>query len=123
MKTGFIGLGIMGKPMSKNLLKAGYKLVVFDVNAAAMAELASAGAETAASPREVAEKCDIVVTMLPELAPREGGGPGSERHHRGGAPGHDPGRHELHCTPGEPGGCEAACRKGRGDARRAGERR
>ena len=65
MKTGFIGLGIMGKPMSKNLLKAGYQLVVFDVNAAPMKELAAAGADTAASPKEVAERCDVVVTMLP----------------------------------------------------------
>ena len=65
MKTGFIGLGIMGKPMAKNLLKAGYRLVVFDTNDAPMKELAAAGAETAASPKEVAEKCDVVVTMLP----------------------------------------------------------
>jgi 2-hydroxy-3-oxopropionate reductase len=65
MKTGFIGLGIMGKPMSKNLLKAGYKLVVYDINAEAVQELAAAGAETAASPTEVARQCDIIVTMLP----------------------------------------------------------
>ena len=65
MKTGFIGLGIMGKPMSKNLLKAGYQLVVYDVNAESVRELASAGAETASSPREVAERCDVIVTMLP----------------------------------------------------------
>jgi 2-hydroxy-3-oxopropionate reductase len=51
--------------MSKNLLTAGYRLVVFDVNAAPMKELSDLGAETAASPKEVAEKCDIVVTMLP----------------------------------------------------------
>ncbi|MCP2500635.1 MAG: 2-hydroxy-3-oxopropionate reductase [Deltaproteobacteria bacterium] len=87
MKTGFIGLGIMGKPMAKNLLKAGYRLVVFDTNAAPMKELADAGAETAASPKEVAEKCDVVVTMLPNsphvravlLGPQgviEGAGPG-----------------------------------------------
>jgi 2-hydroxy-3-oxopropionate reductase len=87
MKIGFIGLGIMGKPMSKNLLKAGYRLVVFDANAAPMKELAAAGAETAASPKEVAEKCDVVVTMLPNsphvravvLGPQgviEGAGPG-----------------------------------------------
>ena len=44
MKVGFIGLGIMGKPMSKNLLKAGYDLVVMDVNKEAMAELSAAGA-------------------------------------------------------------------------------
>jgi len=65
MKTGFIGLGIMGKPMARNLLKAGYKLVVYDVNAEAVRELAAAGAETAASPKEVARQCDIIVTMLP----------------------------------------------------------
>jgi 2-hydroxy-3-oxopropionate reductase len=65
MKTGFIGLGIMGKPMSKNLLKAGYQLVVYDVNAEAVRELAAAGAEIASSPREVAERCDVIVTMLP----------------------------------------------------------
>ena len=87
MKTGFIGLGIMGKPMAKNLLKAGYRLVVFDTNAAPMKELAAVGAETAASPKEVAEKCDVVVTMLPNsphvravlLGPQgviEGAGPG-----------------------------------------------
>jgi 2-hydroxy-3-oxopropionate reductase len=65
MKTGFIGLGIMGKPMSRNLLKAGYQLVVYDINAEAVRELAAAGAETAASPKEVARQCDIIVTMLP----------------------------------------------------------
>jgi 2-hydroxy-3-oxopropionate reductase len=65
MKTGFIGLGIMGKPMAKNLLKAGYRLVVFDTNDAPMKELAAAGAETASSSKEVAERCDVIVTMLP----------------------------------------------------------
>ena len=65
MKTGFIGLGIMGKPMAKNLLKAGYKLIVYDVNAEAVRELAAAGAETATSPKEVARQCDVIVTMLP----------------------------------------------------------
>jgi 2-hydroxy-3-oxopropionate reductase len=65
MKTGFIGLGIMGKPMSKNLMKAGYRLVVFDANPAPMKEMADAGAETAGSPKEVAERCDVIVTMLP----------------------------------------------------------
>jgi 2-hydroxy-3-oxopropionate reductase len=65
MKTGFIGLGIMGKPMAKNLLKAGYKLIVYDINADAVRELSAAGAETAASPKEVARQCDVVVTMLP----------------------------------------------------------
>ncbi len=62
---GFVGLGIMGKPMSKNLLKAGYKLTVFDVNTAAMDEVAALGAAKGASAADVAAKNDIIVTMLP----------------------------------------------------------
>lgn len=65
MKIGFIGLGIMGKPMSKNLLKAGYELVVMDRVAAVTQELAAAGAEVVDSPKAVAEKTDIIITMLP----------------------------------------------------------
>ena len=65
MKIGFIGLGIMGKPMSKNLIKAGYSLVVNDVNKQAVAELAALGAETAENAAEVARKSDLVITMLP----------------------------------------------------------
>jgi 2-hydroxy-3-oxopropionate reductase len=64
MKVGFIGLGIMGKPMSKNLIKAGYQLVVLERNKYA-GELASIGAEVAATPKAVAELSDIVITMLP----------------------------------------------------------
>jgi len=64
-KIGFIGLGIMGKPMSKNLLKAGYKLVVYDINKQAVKELVEAGAEEGFSPRDVAERTEIVITMLP----------------------------------------------------------
>ncbi|KIL39192.1 tartronate semialdehyde reductase [Gordoniibacillus kamchatkensis] len=64
MKIGFIGLGIMGKPMSKNLLKAGYGLVVLETSRGA-AELAAAGAKTAPSPKVLAEQSDIVITMLP----------------------------------------------------------
>ena len=48
MKVGFIGLGIMGKPMSKNLLKAGYELVVFDFNKDAVKEVTECGAVSAA---------------------------------------------------------------------------
>lgn len=65
MKIGFIGLGIMGKPMSKNLLKAGNALVVFDYNRAAVEELVSAGAEKAESSAEVASQCRVIITMLP----------------------------------------------------------
>ncbi|MBH1930084.1 2-hydroxy-3-oxopropionate reductase [Serratia rubidaea] len=65
MKIGFIGLGIMGKPMSKNLLKAGYALVVLNHRAATTAELTALGAESADTPKAVAAQCDIVITMLP----------------------------------------------------------
>lgn len=64
-KVGFVGLGIMGKPMSKNLLKAGYELVVYDLNAAAVDEVVAAGAASAASCRAVAEQCETIITMLP----------------------------------------------------------
>lgn len=64
-RIGFIGLGIMGKPMSKNLLKAGYPLVVYDIAAVAVDEVVKAGAQRGNSPRDVAEKADVVITMLP----------------------------------------------------------
>lgn len=62
---GFIGLGIMGKPMAKNLLKAGYQLVVFDLKKEAVQELAGAGAKPTASVAEVARACGTIITMLP----------------------------------------------------------
>lgn len=65
MKIGFIGLGIMGKPMSKNLLTAGYELTVYDVNKSAVDEVVSAGAASAESGTLVAERSDIIITMLP----------------------------------------------------------
>ena len=64
-KIGFIGLGIMGKPMSKNLLKAGHQVVAYDLEGASVRELATAGAGTASSAREVAERSDLVITKLP----------------------------------------------------------
>ena len=64
-KIGFIGLGIMGKPMSKNLLKAGYSLVIFDFNKNAVAEVAALGADIGKSGKDVAEKSEIIITMLP----------------------------------------------------------
>ncbi|MBC9130618.1 2-hydroxy-3-oxopropionate reductase [Frischella sp. Ac48] len=65
MKIGFIGLGIMGKPMSKNLLKSGYSLVVCDKNQMAVDEVVAAGAQSAANAKEVAKLCDVIITMLP----------------------------------------------------------
>ena len=64
-KVGFIGLGIMGKPMAKNLVKAGYDLIVYDIVDAAVKELGETGAQTAASIAEVAQAADVIVTMLP----------------------------------------------------------
>jgi len=65
MKIGFIGLGIMGKPMAKNLVKAGYSVVVHDIVAEAVKELVEAGAEQGASSADVASKSEIIITMLP----------------------------------------------------------
>jgi 2-hydroxy-3-oxopropionate reductase len=65
MRIGFIGLGIMGKPMCKNLLKAGYELAIMDRNPAVLNEVAALGAEIVDSPKAVAEKTDIIITMLP----------------------------------------------------------
>lgn len=65
MKIGFIGLGIMGKPMAKNLMKAGHSLVVYDVVKASIDELVEAGATAASSSKEVAQQVEIVITMVP----------------------------------------------------------
>jgi 2-hydroxy-3-oxopropionate reductase len=65
MKIGFIELGIMGKPMATNLLKAGHQLVVSSHRKATADELAALGAATAATPREIAEQVELVITMLP----------------------------------------------------------
>jgi 2-hydroxy-3-oxopropionate reductase len=65
--VGFIGLGIMGRPMAKNLMEAGYELVLQNRSPEKAEELAEEGNATAArSPREVAEACDLVITMLPD---------------------------------------------------------
>ncbi len=63
---GFIGLGVMGKPMARNLLKTGYSLVVHNRSFAAVAELSQEGARVATSPREAASRSQLVVTMLPD---------------------------------------------------------
>ncbi len=65
MKIGFIGLGIMGKPMSKNLVKAGYELVVCNRSQASVEELAALGAVAAQNPAEAAKQCSVIITMLP----------------------------------------------------------
>ncbi len=63
---GFIGLGIMGKPMARNLMKAGYSLVVHNRSRAAVEELGKEGAKAADSPQAVAAQTEIVITMLPD---------------------------------------------------------
>ncbi len=65
-KIGFIGLGIMGKPMAGHLIDAGYELVVHNRNRDAVDELVGKGAAEAHSGKEVAEQSDIVITMLPD---------------------------------------------------------
>jgi 2-hydroxy-3-oxopropionate reductase len=64
-KIGFIGLGIMGKPMARNLLKAGYSLTVYDIVPERMDDVVKAGAKVSSSSKEVAEKSEIIITMLP----------------------------------------------------------
>lgn len=65
MKIGFIGLGIMGKPMAKNLLKAGYSLKVYDIVTASVDEVVSAGATRASSNADAAKGSELIITMLP----------------------------------------------------------
>jgi 2-hydroxy-3-oxopropionate reductase len=65
-KIGFIGLGIMGKPMAKNLLKAGYSIVAYDLNKDAVEDVVKAGALGASSSKEAAGKAEVIITMLPD---------------------------------------------------------
>lgn len=65
-RVGFIGLGIMGKPMARNLLKAGFPLVVFSRSKGPIEELVKEGAVSGDSPREVAEQSEVLITMLPD---------------------------------------------------------
>ena len=68
---GFIGLGIMGKPMAKNLLAAGYPLTVYSRSSGPVEELAKDGATTAISSKEVAQRAEMIITMLPDSADSE----------------------------------------------------
>ena len=67
MKLGFIGLGIMGRPMAKNLLKAGVELLAADLNKDAVADVVAAGAKEA-SYTEIGEQCDRIIIMVPSGA-------------------------------------------------------
>lgn len=65
-KVGFIGLGIMGKPMARNLLSAGYEVTVLNRSRGPVDELVALGARAGATPRDVASNSDVVITMLPD---------------------------------------------------------
>lgn len=65
MKIGFIGLGIMGKPMAKNLLKAGHEILAYDIVKASMDEMAAAGAQLAESSQDIAAQTELIILMLP----------------------------------------------------------
>ena len=64
--VGVIGLGLMGKPMASNLLKAGFPVTVFNRSRPAMDALAGEGAKVAASPADVGRASDVVITMVPD---------------------------------------------------------
>jgi 2-hydroxy-3-oxopropionate reductase len=64
-KIGFIGLGIMGKPMAMNLIKAGYDLTVYDIRPEAVEEVVAAGAKEGKNSQDVATKSEVIITMLP----------------------------------------------------------
>lgn len=66
VKIGYIGLGVMGKPMAKNLLKAGHQLVVYDIVKEKVDDLVQAGAEPADNCRDAASRGDIIILMLPD---------------------------------------------------------
>ncbi|HUU50218.1 MAG TPA: 2-hydroxy-3-oxopropionate reductase [Nitrospinota bacterium] len=64
-KIGFIGIGIMGKPMAKNLINAGYDIIAYDIVEKALYEIVEYGADRGTSPKNVTENSDVVLTMLP----------------------------------------------------------
>src|SRR5512147_2663423 len=66
LKVGYIGLGLMGKSIARNILKAGFPLVVHNRSRGAVDELVAEGAQAANSPGEVAEQVDIIFTNLPD---------------------------------------------------------
>ncbi len=65
-RLGFIGLGVMGKPMCLNLIQAGYSLMVYDIHSEPVEELVKAGAKAGSSPSAIGSACDVIFTMLPD---------------------------------------------------------
>ena len=70
-KIGLIGLGIMGKPMARNLMKAGYSLTVYDMVATSMEDVVTDGGKSASSSKELAQNNPVVITMVPDSADSE----------------------------------------------------
>ena len=87
-ELGLVGLGIMGKPMARNWMKADYPLTVYDIVGASMEEVATDGAKAASSAKEVAENSSVVVTMVPDSADSEAAIMGPNGVLEGASPGH-----------------------------------
>jgi 4-hydroxybutyrate dehydrogenase/sulfolactaldehyde 3-reductase len=77
MIVGFIGLGTMGAPMARNIMKKGYPIVAYDIASKSVQDLVNAGASAAPTPKDVAARADVVITMLPDApdVERVAGGP------------------------------------------------
>jgi len=73
-RIGFIGLGKMGRPMASNLSKAGFSLTVYDRDEKAVQELVRLGAQAAHSPKEVAERAEVVRIIVPKLSKKSSWG-------------------------------------------------
>lgn len=86
-RVGFIGLGLMGKPMARNVMRAGYPLTIHNRSRGPVDELAAEGATPATSPKEVAEQVDVVITCLPDSPDVEQVTLGSNGIIQGGRPG------------------------------------
>jgi len=65
MRVGFIGLGIMGKPMTRNLIRAGHQLVVYDIVPERIAEMSASGVAVGQSASDVAARSQVTITMVP----------------------------------------------------------
>ena len=111
-RVGFIGLGIMGMPMARNLMDSGYELTVHNRSPEKAEELGKEGAAVAATPREVAQKSDVVITMLPDSTAGAGGRRRGGRRAGGHQRRRSPHRHEHHLPRRHRGAGRSAKEKG-----------
>ena len=121
-KIGFIGLGIMGAPMAGHLIKAGHELFLFNIPAVPPA-LVEAGGKLCHDGKEVAQKADIIITMVPDTPDVRSGAVRCQRRRRGPGAGQDRRRHELDLADRDQGVRQAHQRAGLRVPRRAGVRR